>query len=134
MKDFPRALKFWTALLLLVYWCAVQAAPAGAGLVASQPSGATSIASVRDADMVTVQRALEHKVVARKLLDYGVKADEVQMRLADMSDQDLHSLASASKGLPSGGDSGLGIIITVLVIVLLVIVILKLMNRQVVVR
>jgi nitrous oxidase accessory protein NosD len=133
MKDFPRALKFWTALLLLVYWCAFQAAPAGAGLVASQPSGATSIASVRDADMVTVQRALEHKVVARKLLDYGVKADEVQVRLADMSDQDLHSLASASKGLPSGGD-GLGIIVTVLVIVLLVIVILKLMNRQVIVR
>ena len=48
-------------------------------------------------------------------------------------DQDLHTLASASRGLPSGGDD-LGLIISLLIIVLLVIVIMKVMNKQIVVK
>jgi hypothetical protein len=51
-----------------------------------------------------------------------------------MSDQDLHTLASASRGLPSAGDDGLGTIIALLIIVLLVLVILKLMDKKVIVR
>ena len=50
-----------------------------------------------------------------------------------MSDNDLHTLASASKGLPSGGDAT-GAIIGVLVVVILVIVILKLMHRDVILK
>src|SRR5437762_11295528 len=108
-------------------------APAAAALVASRASGITTIASARDADMVAVQRALENRLVAQKLRDYGVTPEQVRTRLANMSDRDLHTLASASKGLPSGGDA-LGVIVTILVIVLLVILILKLMNKEVVVR
>jgi hypothetical protein len=133
MRFMPRALRFWTALFLLAWWSGVHVAPAGAGLVSSRASGVTSIASTRDADMVTVQRALENRLVAQKLRDYGVTPAQVQARLASMSDQDLHTLASTSKGLPSGGDA-LGVIVTILVIALLVILILKLMNKEVVVR
>jgi hypothetical protein len=134
MRSFPRALRFWTALVLLFYWSAIHVAPASAGLVPSQPSGVTAIASQRDADVVAVQRALEHRIVAQKLLDYGVRPDEVRARLDRLSDADLHTLASASKGLPSGADDGLGLIIGLLVVVLLVILILKLMNKEVIVR
>ena len=134
MRFFPRRLRFWTAFVLLVYWCGFHAAPAAAGLAPSQPTGTTTIASTRDADVVAVQRALEHKVVAQKLRDYGVSPDEVKTRLASLSDEDLHSLATASRGLPTGADSGVGLLIGLLVIVLLVIVILKLMNKDIVVR
>jgi hypothetical protein len=133
MSSFPRTLRFWTALLMLTYWGVAHVAPASAGLVASRTSGETGIASTRDADLVVVQRTLEHKLVAQKLRDYGVAPDEVRSRLASMSDQDLHTLASASKGLPSGGDS-LGAVIAILLVVLLVILILKLLNKEVVVR
>jgi len=133
MRFMPRALRFWTALFLLAWWSGVQVAPAGAGLVPSRTSGITSIASTRDADMVAVQRALENRLVAQKLRDYGVTPAQVKARLASMSDQDLHTLASTSKGLPSGGDA-LGVIVTILVIALLVILIMKLMNKEVVVR
>ena len=133
MRFMPRALRFWTALFLLAWWSGIQVAPAGAGLVSSRTSGVTSIASTRDADMVAVQRALENRLVGQKLRDYGVTADQVKARLAHMSDQDLHTLASTSKGLPSGGDA-LGVIVTILVIALLVILIMKLMNKEVVVR
>jgi hypothetical protein len=72
--------------------------------------------------------------VAQKLRDYGVRVDEVQLRLATMSDEDLHTLASASKGLPTGGDDAVGLLIGILLIVLLVILIMKLVNKEVVVK
>jgi hypothetical protein len=84
--------------------------------------------------MLLAQRALENKIVAQKLRDYGVSPAEAQFKLASMSDRDLHTLASASKGLPSGGDGATGAIIGVLIVVILVIVILKLTHRQVVVK
>ena len=133
MRSFPRTLRFWTALFMLIYWGAMHVAPAAAGLAPSRTSGQTVISSARDADLLVVERALEHKLVAQKLRDYGVQPEEVKARLATMSDQDLHTLASASKGLPSGGD-GLGALIAVLIIILLVIVILKLLNKQIIVR
>lgn len=133
MRFFPRTLRFWTAFVMLTYWCALAAAPAGAGLAPSRVSGATEIASAREADVVIVQRALEHKVVAQKLRDYGIAPGEVEAKLAQMSDADLHQLATAANGLPSGGD-GLGTLIAILVIVILVIVIVKLMNKEIVVR
>jgi hypothetical protein len=108
--------------------------PAMAGLAPSRTSGTTAIASTRDADMLVAQRALENKIVAQKLRDYGVTAADAQLKLASMSDQDLHTLASASKGLPSGGDGTTGAIIGVLVVIILVIVVLRLMHKDVVVK
>lgn len=134
MRLFPRALRFWTALLLLTWWSGLHVAPAAAALVPSQTSGTTNITSTRDADVVAVQRALENRVVAQKLRDYGVQPGEVKARLATMSDQDVHTLASASRGLPSAGDDGLGTLIALLIIVLLVLLILKLMDKKVIVR
>ena len=133
MNKFPKSLRFWTTLLLVLCMSSLSINPALAGIAPSTQSGVTTIASERDADLLVAQRALENKVVAQKLHDYGVSPEAAQLRLASMSDQDLHRLASASKGLPSGGD-GTGAIIGVLVVVILVIVVLRLMNREVVLR
>lgn len=133
MRFFPRPLRFWTALVMLVYWCGIDAAPAAAGLAPSQPTVVTVIASTRDADLVVVQRALENRIVAQKLQDYGVAPREVQARLASLGDRDLHTLATASRGLPSGGDAT-GALIGLLIVVILVIVILKLMNKEIIVK
>jgi len=133
MKLFPRTLRLWTAVIALACLSSLNFSPAFAGLAPSQTTGTTDIASLRDADMVMAQRALENKVVQQKFLDYGMTAADAQAKLATMSDRDLHTLASASKGLPSGGD-GTGAIIGVLVVVILIIVILRLTNHDVVVR
>jgi len=133
MKLFPRRLRFATALFMSAWLTLLYAAPAGAGLVASRTSGVTAIDSPRAADVVMVQRALENRVVAQKLRDYGVSPDEVQIRLASMSDQDVHTLASATKGLPAGGDA-IGALIGIAILVLLVILILKLLNKDIVVK
>jgi uncharacterized protein DUF6627 len=133
MTAFPKVLRFWTALLVILCMSSLDIRSAASGLAPSTRSGATTVTSERDADLLVAQRALESKLVSQKLRDYGVSPAEAQLKLASMSDQDLHRLASASKGLPSGGDAT-GAIIGVLVVVILVIVILRLMNRQVVVK
>src|SRR5262245_50407142 len=133
MACFPRALRYWTALVVVIYWCGIHTAPALAGLAPSRASGVTQVSSVRDADWIAVQRALENKVVARKLQDYGVSSEQAQARLASLSDAELHQLASATKGLPTGGD-GVGTLIGVLIVIILVIVILKLLNKEIVIR
>ena len=131
--SFAKRVRFGVALFLAVYWSLLQVVPAVAGLVPSRTSGVTAITSQRGADLVVVQHALENRLVAQKLRDYGVPPEEVKVRLASMSDEDLHTLASSSKGLPSGGDA-IGALIGLLIVVLLVILILKLLNKQVIVR
>jgi hypothetical protein len=133
MKTFPKKLRFWTGMLVVLSMSAMDFSPALAAIAPSRTSGATTITSARDADMLVAQRALENKVVAQKLRDYGVAPEDAQLRLASMTDEDLHTLATASRGLPSGGD-GTGAIIGILVVIILVIVVLRLMNREVVVR
>lgn len=133
MRVFSGKLRLWAALVALLAIVNVDVRPAMAGLAPSRTSGSTSIGSERDADMVMAQRALEHKIVAQKLRDYGANPEEMKLRLAGMSDEDLHTLASAAKGLPSGGD-GTGALIGILIVIVLVIVILKLLNHDVVVR
>lgn len=131
MRPFRCSLGFWTALFALTWWGSIQVVPAFAGLAPSRVSGTTVIASSRDADVLTVQRALEHKVVVQKLRDYGVAPAEVEARLASMSDRDLHTLASYSNGLPSGAADSL---IPLLIVILLVILILKALNKKVIIK
>jgi hypothetical protein len=133
MKTFPKRLRFWTGMLVVLSMSAMDFSPALAAIAPSRTSGATTITSARDADMLVAQRALENKIVAQKLRDYGVAPEDAQLRLASMTDEDLHTLATASRGLPSGGD-GTGAIIGILVVIILVIVVLRLMNREVVVK
>ena len=133
MGTLSKRVRFVVALFLAVWWSLLQVAPAAAGLAPSRATGETGIVSTRDADLVIVQHALENRLVAQKLRDYGVPPEQVKTRLASMSDEDLHTLASSSKGLPSGGDA-IGALIGILIVVLLVILILKLMNKRVVVR
>ena len=133
MRRFRGSLGFGTALFALGWLLALDAAPAFAGLAPSRVTGVTAIATTRDADLLAVQRALEHKVVAQKLADYGVAPGDAQARLASLSDGELHLLASYSKGLPSGGDA-LGAIIGILVVIILVIVILKLLDKEIIIK
>jgi hypothetical protein len=96
------------------------------------PSDESSSSVVREQDMATVQKSLEHKVVKEKLRDLGYSEEEIAARLDQLSDEELHSFASRLDSLNPGGD-GLGVVIAVLIIVLLVILILKLWDKRIVI-
>lgn len=87
----------------------------------------------READIVRIQRVLESKLVSDKLSQAGLTEEEVNGKITQLSDEEVHSFASQLESVYPGGD-GLGIIIGLLIIVILVMVILKLADRKIIIR
>ncbi|MGB9873979.1 MAG: PA2779 family protein [Hydrogenobacter sp.] len=109
----------------------VNSAPALAGLVDSKHT--FEVSSQRDQDMQKVQRALESKVVQEKLKAYGLSKEEIQEKLSQLSDEQIHMLAKASDKVLAGGD-GIGLAIAVVVLLILVVILLKLLNKEIIIR
>lgn len=87
--------------------------------------------SERAEKIESVRKALEHKVVAQRLQDYGLSQEELMARISTLDDQQLHQLASLSDEM---GGGALGVIIGVLLVILLVVVILKVSDKRIVVQ
>lgn len=80
--------------------------------------------SQRASDMKTIQTTLESKIVRERLQALGLSEKEIELRLSQLSDQELHKLAKDVDTLAAGG-----IIEAVLVVVVLVLLILFLVKR-----
>ena len=102
-----------------------------AGLV---PSEVIKLAAAdRVEDLHKIRQVLEMKAVSERLMQLGLTSDEVQQRLASLSDQQVHQIALQLDDLRVGQSDALGVIIALLVIAILVIVILKLTGHKVIV-
>jgi len=86
----------------------------------------------RTADLEKIQNFLETKAVSKRLEQFGYTQDEIQKRLTQLSDQQIHQIATKLDDLKIGGD-GLGIVIALLVIAILIIVILQITGHKVIV-
>ncbi len=100
---------------------------------AFSPSEAVLTPSMRTGDVEKIQTVLEHKVIKQRLQDLGFNQTEIAARLAQMTDDQIHSFAQRLDELNVGGDA-LGAVIGVLLIIILVIVILHLTGHRVLVR
>ena len=99
------------------------------------PSGVFPLAQTdRTADLATLQKALEQRMVKERLANLGLTPDEVQARLGQLSDQHLHNVAQQLDSLKVGGDSGIGIIIGLLIIAILVVLLIQLTGHRVIVK
>jgi hypothetical protein len=101
-----------------------------AGLVESEITSLTSVDTT--ADIEKIQKFLEIKAVSKRLEQLGFTQDEIQKRLNQLSDQQIHQIATKVDNLKVGGDA-LGIIVALLVVVILVIIILQLTGHKVIV-
>ncbi len=86
------------------------------------------------ADAARVRTFLESRIVKQRLADFGLTAEEISSRIDQMSSDQLHRIATHIDQLDAGGDSALGLIISLLVIAILVIVVMKLMGREVILK
>ncbi len=99
------------------------------------PSEAIGLpAAERSVDLQKVQKFLEMKMVRERLQEYGLTQEEIQSRLGELSDQQIHQVALKIDDLKVAGDSGLGIIIAVLVIIVLVIIVIQLLGHRIVIK
>jgi hypothetical protein len=130
LKNFRNAT---LALGIAVYLLCLWTSPAAAGLMGSSLSDGSPSGSLRMVEIEKIQNALEQKVVTDKLVACGMNPAEIQSKLSQMSDDQIHMLAQASDNVLAGGN-GIGVVIGVLVIILLVIVIMKLLNKEIIIR
>ena len=120
----------WVAMVLVVSVGLISLVPrVEAGFIPSEESFSNIL---RQKDMATVQKALQHKLIKQRLKALGYTEEEIKDRLDQLSDTELHNLASQMDTLTVAGD-GLGVIIAILVIVLLVVLIIKLMDKTIVI-
>lgn len=86
----------------------------------------------RAEDLARLQSLLEQKVVAQRLADLGLSAEEIRARLNALDDARLHELAQRVDGLLPAGDAT-GVVVALLVVVLLVVLIFYLMDRKIII-
>lgn len=102
-----------------------------AGLAPSEIIALTQID--RNADLVKIQKVLEVKAISERLMQFGLTQDEVQKRLIQLSDQQIHQIALQLDDLKVGQDDALTLLIALLFIAILVVVLLKLTGHKVIV-
>ncbi len=92
----------------------------------------SSFDSHRMADLQKIQAVLESKIVRQRLADFGLTPEEINIRLAGLSDDQLHQLATNVEAIIPAGD-GLGIVIALLVIAILAVILIYLLNHRIIV-
>ena len=127
--------KFNLAIILLVLLTfvpvALMSTPSHAAITQSKMiSPGENASTLREIDEIKVRRALENKIVSEKLMSHGLTKEEVSEKLNDMTDEQVHQIASLADKIPAGGDGGVvAVVVTVLVIVALVLLIIFLWKR-----
>jgi len=120
-------------LVIAGWFFFLNSAPAVAGLIDSKPASEEINNISREEDIKKIQRALESKIVQEKLKAYGLGKEEVEKKLSEMDDHQIHMLAKASEKILAGGDV-LGTVIALLVIAILLVILLKLCNKEIIIR
>jgi amino acid transporter len=114
------------ALALLLALVPSKAALAGfASTIDSQTTQA--------ADLDRIRQTLENKTITQTLADLGYNQDEINTRLAQLNEAEIHALAGQlDQAMVPAGDGGTaGVIIAVVVVILVVLGILSLMGKSV---
>ena len=97
------------------------------------PSQAPIPSIDRMADLARLKTILEQRVVAQRLADFGFTKSEIDSRLTQLSDAQVHQTVQQIESIQPGGDSGLGVIIALLVIAILVVILLQLTGHRIVI-
>lgn len=102
-----------------------------AGLAPSEIIALTEVD--RTADIEKIQKFLEMKAVGERLAQLGLTHDEIQKRLNQLSDQQIHQIALQLDELKIGKGDALGVIIALLIIAILIVLLLQLTGHKVIV-
>jgi hypothetical protein len=92
-------------------------------LITSNPGSAETL---RDDGSAAAPRErmlhlVRHPEVRTRLLSQGVDTDQVEARIAALTDEEAHALASRFDELPAGGNDGLGALLAFAVVVYFVV-------------
>lgn len=96
------------------------------------PAVVPADSAARSTDLATIRSFLERKLVRQRLQDLGLTAEEIQSRLARMTDDQVRQVAGQLDSLVPGGDAG-AVIIVILLLGIILFLILHFTGRKVVI-
>ena len=123
-KSFKRTM----AVTLTAAIIGLSAGRASAMLAPTPTTANAAVSAVRANDLKTVQTFLERKEVQQRLTGFGLSSDQIQSRVNNLSDEQLHHVALRIHQQNPAGD-GAGVVITVLVIGILALLFVYLLKR-----
>lgn len=91
--------------------------------VQAQPSQLVSTQSALDSLQISAERERINDLLARadvreQLVNYGVELNEVEARVAALSDQEVQQMAEQLDKMPAGANAVVGALLTVFIILL----------------
>ncbi|MCK5511940.1 MAG: PA2779 family protein [Thermodesulfovibrionia bacterium] len=122
-------MKYMTWFLVITMFLIGIAPRVDAGL---SPSEVIAVSQTdRSSNLQKIQEFLEMKLVRERLEKFGFTQDEIQARLNQLSDQQIHHFAQNLDDLKVGGDA-LGVVIALLLIAILVVLLLQFTGHKVI--
>ena len=88
----------------------------------------------RGSDLAKIQNAIETKMIGERLKQIGLTPDEIQKRLSQLSDQQIHRLALQLDELRVGGDTGWVVLGVVLVLAAIAVLVIYLSGHEIVIQ
>ncbi len=99
------------------------------------PSEVMALSQVdRQADLDKIRNVIETRMIRDRLEQYGLTKDEINSRLSQLSDQQVHKFALQLDDLEIGGDGGWAIVAALFAIVILAVILFYLLGHRVSVR
>jgi hypothetical protein len=117
-----RKLAKWVTWYMVTAMCLIGITPRlYAGLSPSEVIALSQ--SDRHSDLQKIQKVLESKMIRERLKQMGFSEEGIQNRLNQLTDNQIHQIASKVDELNVGGDGGTAVIIVLLVLILAALII-----------
>ncbi len=99
------------------------------------PSEAVSILNFdRSSDLDKIRKVLEMKMVRERLKNFGFTPNEIEKKLSQIDDQQIHQLALNLDGLKVGGDGWAWVVVILVLIAIGVIVYFYVTGHRVIIE
>jgi len=99
------------------------------------PSEVVGVSPIdRGSDLGKIQNTIETKMIGERLKQIGLTPDEIQKKLSQLGDQQIHQLALQLDELKVGGDAGWTILGIIIVLAAIAVLVLYLSGHEVVIQ
>ena len=88
----------------------------------------------RGSDLGKIQNTIETKMIGERLKQIGLTPDEIQKKLNQLSDAQIHQLAQQLDELKVGGDGGWVVVGVIVVLAAIAVLVIYLSGHEVVVQ
>jgi hypothetical protein len=99
------------------------------------PSEVVGVSPIdRGSDLEKIQNAIETKMIGERIKQIGLTPDEIQKKLSQLGDQQIHQLALQLDELKVGGDAGWTVLAIIIVLAAIAVLVIYLSGHEVVVQ